>query len=304
MFDFRLKVFHVVAKRLSFTKAAEELFISQPAVSKHIREIEAHYHVGLFNRNGSKIKLTAAGATLLKHVERLRDVYADLNIDMASFSSQTSGVLRIGASTTVAQYFIPPFIASFHQQFPEVQVQLFTDNTEGIENLLSKNRIDMAIVEGDKKLAHFKYDCITKDEMVLCTRAGNPHFRKAYVDPTEIRTLPLILREPGSGSRDVLAKALKRVGITLSELHVEMELENNESIKSYLLNSNSLAFLSIHSIYKELKGNELRVLELDGVDITRCFYFVTPHGETGHLPELFLKHFKHPQTHTPRLYEE
>ncbi|MGO1597055.1 MAG: LysR substrate-binding domain-containing protein [Sphingobacterium sp.] len=292
MYDFRLKVFYIVAKRLSFTKAAEELYISQPAISKHIREIEGHYHLKLFDRNGNRIKLTTAGTTLLNRVERLWEIYDDIDRDLAVFSGQTTGCLRVGASTTVAQYFIPAFIASFRKLFPDVSVRLTTHNTEGIENMLNANRLDIGIVEGDTKLAHFKYDCVSKDEIVLCTRSANPHFRKTFIQPHELKALPLILREPGSGSRDVLSKALKNAGISLSQLQVEMELENTESIKSYLMNSDSLAFLSIHSIYKELKENELRVVELDGIDITRCFYFVTPHGEIGHLSNLFFKHLQ------------
>jgi DNA-binding transcriptional LysR family regulator len=112
MLEFRLKVFYTVAKRLNFTKAAMELYISQPAVTKHIKELEGIYKTSLFERSGNKkIVLTTAGETLLQYADQLLDVYRELEFDMNLLISQHSGVLRIGASTTIAQYIIPPVLA-------------------------------------------------------------------------------------------------------------------------------------------------------------------------------------------------
>ena len=102
MFDFRLQVFNTVAKRLNFTKAGEELFITQPAVTKHIQEIENHFKVKFFERNGTKIKLTPAGEVLLQHTDQLFALYQNLEFELNTFTQQSSGKLRIGASTTVA----------------------------------------------------------------------------------------------------------------------------------------------------------------------------------------------------------
>lgn len=289
MYDFRLKVFYVVAKRLNFTRAAEELFISQPAVSKHIHEIEEHYGIKLFDRNGTKIKLTKAGTILFGHVEKLTDIYRDIDMDIAAISSNSKGLLRIGASTTVAQYYLPKYIASFKERFPDIEIAMVSNNTEVIENLLIDNKIDLAIVEGQSKRQNLQYNCIAKDEIVLCTRTNNPNI-KPTIKPEDLKKLPMILREAGSGSLEVIANALKTKGINFSTLLKEIELQSTESIKTYLLHSNTFAFLSIHAIFSELKENELKVIDVKGLEIERCFYLAINQGDMHSLQELFYKH--------------
>jgi len=290
MFDFRLKVFYVVARRKNFTKAAEELFITQPAVSKHIHEIEAFYKTKLFERNGTKIKLTQAGTVLLKYAEELMNIYRNIDFDLSSLSKKVQGSFHIGASTTVAHYFLPVQLASFKRKFPEVKISMTSHNTEFIENLLSENKIDVAIVEGQSKRSYLKYTCLVKDKIVLCTNRNNPYINKPAISIQDLLKLSLVVREPGSGSLEVLIACLKKNGISMSQLNIEIELESTESIKAYLLNSNAVSFLSVHAISKELKNGELKTVEVKGLDIERCFYFVTQQGDTHHLQELFYKH--------------
>lgn len=289
MYDFRLKVFYIVAKRLNFTRAAEELFISQPAVSKHIHEIEEHYGVKLFDRNGTKIKLTKAGNVLYSHVEKLTDIYRDIDMDIAALSSNSKGLLRIGASTTVAQYYLPKYMASFKERFPDIEMTMVSNNTEVVENLLIENKIDLAIVEGQSKRQNLQYNCIAKDEIVLCTKASNQS-AKQVIKPEDLKKLPIILREPGSGSLEVIASALKTKNIQLSELQKEIEMQSTESIKTYLLHSDVYAFLSIHAIFRELKENELKIIDIKGLEIERSFYLAINHGDMHSLQELFFKH--------------
>lgn len=290
MFDFRLKVFHVVAKRLNFTRAAEELFITQPAVSKHIHEIEAHYKTKLFERNGTRIRLTPAGKLLLEYTEQLNNIYRNIEVELAALSESIRGELRIGASTTVAHYFLPGFLASFRQKYPDVKLSLTAHNTEYIENLLSDGRIDAGIVEGQSKRQHIRYSAVAKDEIVLCTRTDNPAAAQNQVELSELEKLPLVVREPGSGSLEVIVSALRKSGVNFWQLHVEIELENTESIKQYLLNSNAFAFLSVHSIFDRLKSGELKIIDLKGLEIERSFYFITQQGDNNSLPELFYRH--------------
>lgn len=290
MFDFRLKVFYITAKRLNFTKAAEELFISQPAVSKHIHELEQHYEIKLFLRDGSKIKLTQAGSILYAHAEKLMEAYRTLDFDMAALSVTIKGTLRLGASTTVAQYFIPKYMATFREKFPEISISLVSGNTEHIENMLSENKIDLGMVEGQPNHQNLKYSKIVKDEIVLCTRSKNKNALKLTVKPEELKTLPLILREAGSGSLDIIASRLKEKGIALCDLKKDMEFESTESIKSYLLNSDDYAFLSIHSIFKELRDNDLKIIDIKGLTFERYFYSVINQGDQNKLQRLFLDH--------------
>lgn len=289
MFDFRLKVFHTVAKRLNFTKAAEELFITQPAVTKHIQEIEAFYQCKLFERNGTKIKLTTAGITLLNYTENIFNTYRDIEFGLAALNENVKGSMKLGASTTVAQYVLPKYLAQFKQKFPDIHIELTDGNTEHIENLLTEDKIDLGIVEGQSKRQHIKYTPFIKDEIVLCTSITNKSVKKPIVTLLELQKLPLIVREQGSGSLEVIVAALKKVNIKFSRLNIEMVLESSESIKSYLPHSNAFAFLSFHSIFKELKNNELKIVDVKDLGIERYFYFITQQGGTHHLKELFLK---------------
>jgi LysR family transcriptional regulator, transcriptional activator of the cysJI operon len=293
MFDFRLQVFQTVAKRLNFTRAAAELYITQPAVSKHIQELEHQFKVKLFDRNGSRIKLTNAGEILLRHAEQLFAIYRNLEFEMNNLTLQHSGRLRIGASTTVAQYVLPPVLAAFHEKFPEVLISLVTNNTEQTEHSLNKNEIDLGIIEGRSKNTSIKYTEFIKDKIVLVTTVKNPLAKKESIQLKDLKNIPVLLREAGSGTLEVIGHELKHAGIDMRDLNVEMELSSTESIKSYLAHSNAMSFLSIHSILNELRTNEFRIIDIKGLSIERYFYFIQQHGQSDALPELFMKFARH-----------
>lgn len=293
MFDFRLQVFHTVARRLNFTKAAEELYITQPAVTKHIHEIESNFKVKLFDRNGTRIKLTAAGNTLLQFTEELFTVYRNLEFEMNAYTQTHSGKLTIGASTTVAQYVLPSVLADFHKKFKDIKINLVIKNTEQIEQALQNKEIDLGIIEGQSKKTIIKYTEFLKDEIVLVCNTNNPITKKKILLPEELKKVPLLLREPGSGTLEVIAHALKPLGIKISQLQNEMQLGSTESMKLYLLHSNCMAFLSIHSILKELKQKEFCKIEVKGLKIERFFYFIQLQGQPAALPELFMKFARH-----------
>jgi DNA-binding transcriptional LysR family regulator len=296
MLDFRMQVFYTVAKRLNFTRAAAELFISQPAVTKHIKELEGQFAVSLFERSGNKkIILTDAGQLLLRYVEQLQDIYRELDYDMSLLHQQQGGILRLGASTTVAQYLIPSVLAQFHKKFKEVKVQLRTGNTEDMEHALLNKDIEVGIVEGIFRNPLLKYEEYVKDELVLVCAATNKTFKKETLKPGEITHYPLLLREHGSGTLDVIAEALKPFNIKLSDLKIEMQLGSTEAIKAYLLHSECLAFISIHAVLKEIKNNELRIIDVKDLSITRTFYFIQPHGQVSSLAELFIRFMRNKQ---------
>ena len=287
--DFRLKVFYTVANRLSFTKASNELFITQPAVSKHIQELEEYYKIKLFNRNSSKITLTVAGEVLLKHTKNIFEVYRDIDFDMNTLISQRSGLLRIGASTTISQYIIPPLLARFHQKLQDIKVSLLNGNTEQIENALLQQEIEIGIVEGQSKNKSIKYTEFLKDELVLVCKSSNPLVNLNEITQEALKKMRFLMREQGSGTLEVIEFALKPFNIKVSEIQIEMQLGSTESIKSYLMNSDCVAFISIHAIQKELQNNELAILDITDLTIERFFYIITLQGKTDSLSDLFIQ---------------
>ncbi len=293
MFDFRLRVFYTVAKRLNFTKAAEELCITQPAVSKHIQEIESYYKVRLFERNGNKIHLTKAGGVLLHYCNQIFGLYGSLEFDLNALTEIFKGKLRIGASTTIAQYVLPPLLADFHKRYEDIQVSLTISNTEQIEQALNNNSIDFGIVEGQAKNTLFKYTEFIQDEIVPVVAANHALAIQKEISIDQLLSTPLLLREPGSGTLEVIAHALKPHNIKLSDLKCEMQLGSTESIKSYLLHSDCMAFLSIHSILEELKNNKLQIVDVKDLNLDRAFHFIQLHGETEGLPDVFIEFARH-----------
>jgi len=287
--DFRLKVFYTVALRLNFTKAAQELYISQPAVSKHIQELEETYKTKLFERNGSKIALTPAGEILLKHTKNIFEIYREIDFDMSSFINERQGLLRLGASTTISQYIISPVLARFHQKQKDIKVNLLNGNTEQIENALINKEIEIGIVEGQSKNQSIKYIPFLKDELVLVCNTKSPLVKQNKILLEDLKSMKFVTREPGSGTLEVIEFALKQVDIKITDLQFEMQLGSTESIKSYLLNSDCFAFMSIHAVGKELKNNELIVLDVENLSIERYFYIITLLGKSDPLSELFVQ---------------
>jgi len=287
--DFRLKVFYTVALRLNFTKAATELYITQPAVSKHIQELEETYKTKLFERNGSKIALTPAGKILLKYTKSIFDIYREIDFEMSSFNKERQGLLRLGASTTISQYIISPVLASFHQKQKDIKVNLLNGNTEQIENALINKEIEIGIVEGQSKNQSIKYIPFLKDELVLVCSSKNPLVQQNEISVNDLKSMKFITRERGSGTLEVIEFALKKANLQLADLHIEMQLGSTESIKSYLLNSDCFAFMSIHAVSKELKNKELIVLDIEKLAIERYFYIITLQGKSDSLSELFIQ---------------
>lgn len=290
MSDFRLEVFYTVAKRLSFTRAAASLFITQPAVTKHIYELEQQYENKLFERKGNKIRLTRAGEILLGHTELLFDIYRNIDFDMNALVHKKEGILHLGASTTIAQYVIAPMLAAFRQKFAAIQLNLINGNTEQIEKALLEKEIEMGIVEGRSKHQEISYTEFIKDEIVLVCGKDHPLAGRTALHPEMLRSASFVIREQGSGTLEVIDYALKEVGMRLSDLKIEIQLGSTESIKSYLMHSDCLAFISIHAISNELHSGALRVIDVSGMAIIRNFYFIHLQGKPDGLSEVFLRY--------------
>jgi DNA-binding transcriptional LysR family regulator len=287
IFDFRLKVFHLVAQRLSFTRASAELFITQPAVTKHIKELEHQLNVQLFKRNGNNISLTNAGKVLLRYTEKIFQTYAELETELAQLSNIEAGTLHIGASTTVAQTILPRLLALFKKTYPAVTFTFTQGNTDFITQQVLAEKVDIAIVEGAAHYPQIAYAPFAKDEIVLVTRAGNQLSKNPEISPKKLTAIPLVLREAGSGTLDVIFNALSAAQINPKDLQVEIQLESSIAIKEYLLYSETATFLSIQSVVSELKYNELTIIDIKGLQIFRTFEFIQLQGKYTNLTELF-----------------
>jgi DNA-binding transcriptional LysR family regulator len=289
IFDFRLKVFHTVAEKLSFTKAASELFISQPAVTKHIHELEQQLATALFKRNGNNISLTPAGDILHRYSQKIFDTYMALEAELAQLGDVSGGRLRIGASTTIAQNILPRILALFKKTYPAISFTFVQGNTDSITLQLIAEKLDIALVEGNSHFPQVAYEPFLKDEIVLVARANS---KLAEIEPCQLTDIPLVLREHGSGTLEVVFKALTQAKVNTKDLIVETHFQSSGSIKQYLLHAEVAAFLSIQSVLKELKYNELSIIDIKDLDIFRTFQFIQLHGNNSKLVELFKRFCK------------
>lgn len=288
MFDYRLKVFYTVADRLSFTKAANELNISQPAVTKHIKEIENQLHTKLFDRKGTSIQLTESGKILLVYAEKNRQLFRDLEFAISQLNNHEKGKLKIGASTTIAQYILPEILAKFNAYYKDINIELVTHNSEDISTLLKNGKIDLGIVEGKSKSSYFNYQKFKRDEVVLVCKADHPWVHKNF-KIKDLYDIALVMREQGSGTQEFIHNQLKKSGIEVQKLNIIMQLGSSESIKNYLRHSQAMAFLSINTILSELKNNQLSIIDIKNFTIERDFSFITLKGEQSELIDLFIK---------------
>ena len=274
--DHKLKVFKAVALSKSFTKAAENLFMSQPAVSRTIKTLEQEYEKAFFLRQGNSIELTDDGHIFLNYAEKLLELYAEMANELSVESGTLPSRLQLGASTTIGQYVIPKIAASLQKDHADFRFELLCGNTEKIQNLILNRQLDFGIVEGENHNTRLHYEPFVKDELVLVTNPGNHKALQDIVSPAQLQKFSFVERENGSGTRQVIENALKKSGV--QPLNIRAILGSTESIKSYLRHSDHFAFLSVHSIDEELLDGQLRIIEVENLTIERRFYFVSRQG--------------------------
>ena len=195
--DFRLRVFRTAAEKLSFTRAASELFITQPAVTKHVGELERQLGVALFLRRGGTISLTPEGERLLGYARRILSLYGELNEAFAPDGAVPGGEIALGASTTLSQYVLPAVLSRFRKRYADIRVTVADGNTERIERLVADERIDVGLIEGQAARPSLRYETFMQDELVLVTSAGNRALGRDGMCAADLTSVPLVIRETG-----------------------------------------------------------------------------------------------------------
>ncbi len=276
--DYRLHVFRVVAEKLNFTRAAAALHISQPAVTQHIKQLEEHYGRSLFVRAPGGITLTPAGHALLDHTIQVEELHRDVEQRLQAGQSLVSGSLKLGASTTIAQYLLPRWLGRFQQAYPRVELSLRMGNTEEVAATLLARRIDLGLIEGPSGRRELKIERFAEDEIVPVVSPDHPLAKKTRVTPAELAATPCVLREPGSGTRQVVDLALKRAGIDSRKLTVVLESDSSETIKGLVETGVGVGFLSRLALRHELARGCLTVLSVPGLRLTRPLHVLYPQG--------------------------
>jgi DNA-binding transcriptional LysR family regulator len=288
--NFRLVVFRAVTEQLSFRKAAEELYLTQPAVSLQIKALEEDLGVQLFDRTGTQIALTEAGQILLTHSQQASALFSQAEEKIAALSGNHAGELALGASTTIAQYVLPRLLGGFSRAHPRVHLTLISGNTERIVVAVEKQKIALGLIEGPPRSRDVKTEPFLVDELVMIVPAAHEWAELKSIRVSAIAAAPLLMRERGSGTRRVVEMALERQGVKLNSLRIVMELDSTEAIKSAVEAGLGIGFVSRWAIAKDLRlDNSFKVVEVDGLRIKREFMLTYA---TGPLPQGLVQEFR------------
>ncbi|MDQ5878081.1 MAG: hypothetical protein QG638_813 [Pseudomonadota bacterium] len=263
MADRRLQVFHAVARYLSFTKAAESLFKTQPAVTFQIKQLEEQFNTRLFERGHGKITLTPAGEIVFEYAEKILNLSSEMETRIGEMTGKMCGPLMVGASTTIAEFMLPRILGEFNSLYPQVRTRLTVANSESIENRIAEHTLDVGLVEVQTKNPNLLSEVCCDDELqVICT-PDYPLNGMRSVTPKLLLDYEFISREPGSGTREVSDTYFREAGVSPERLKTLMELGSLEALKGVVGTGLGFAIVSRASVGKELQLGGLVAIPLD-----------------------------------------
>ena len=277
MENFRLKVFRVVAAHLNFSRSAEELLLSQPAVTLQIRALEEEMGVPLFDRKGGQITLTPGGLALLPYALKLKDVSDEALAAVTLASGMQAGCLALGASQTIGQYLLPNFVAGFLRDNPRANITAMSGNSDQMLEALIAHKIQLALIEGPALRKDVHVEPFMEDRIVLAVPASH-EWAETEIEVDMLRNAPLLMREFGSGSRRVIENALSKCGIRRKDLHVRMELDSTEGLLSAVESGLGVTFVSQWAARNHVALNTIKLVHVHDLKLSRKFSLAYPTG--------------------------
>jgi DNA-binding transcriptional LysR family regulator len=273
MADRRLQVFYTVARLLSFTKAAETLHMTQPAVTFQVRQLEDYFNTRLFDRTHNRVTLTEIGRKTYEYAERIFELYTEMEDAVKEMTGDVSGALTIGASTTIAEYMLPGLLRSYRDKHPSVNLRLKVSNSEGIISMVENSMIDLGIVESPVTNKNLLVEVCRVDQLVAVIPPNHPIAQRDTITMEELIQYPFICREEGSGTREVIIEYMTKMGLDRNGLNVCLELGSPESIKGAVEAGLGISILSHATIAKEISLGTLTYTQL-APPLKRQFAFV------------------------------
>jgi DNA-binding transcriptional LysR family regulator len=264
-----LETFAAAAERSSFTAAARELQLTQAAVSQRIQQLEKELGTSLFERRGGRVLLSEAGQRLYAYAQRILGLHEEARRAVTGQRAQLRGELVLAASSVPGEHLLPTLLADLRKKHPHLHVRLTVADTKVVLDLVENGQAHLGFVGGKSDSPHLEYRCFACDTLVLVVPGKHAWARKRSVPLEQVLAQPLILREPGSGSRWCFEQALRHIGRTPGELQVALEVGSNEGIKEAVQRGLGLAILSRHAIAQELRSGRLRALTIAGLPLAR-----------------------------------
>ena len=266
-----LAIFTTVAATGSLTASARKLHVSQPALSRELKAFEQRLGVTLFERHAKGMRLTQAGEVLNRYAVRLFELERTAEAAMQEIAGALRGRLTLGASNTIGTYVLPPLLATFRRQRPHVEISLFVGNTEQVSQGVDDRRFMLGFIEGPLHLQGLRSTVFQHDEIMPVAAPDHPLFARKALKPEDLSGEPLLMREHGSGTRELIAAALQRQNITPGET---MEFGNTEALKRAAVHGGGIAWLPRICMLNELADGSLRTLPVRELTITRPLMMV------------------------------
>jgi DNA-binding transcriptional LysR family regulator len=294
MENFRLRVFRAVAEHRNFRLAAEELRLTQPAITQQIKALEAELNTALFHRTAGKVTLTAAGEALLPFAEKLAALANEALEAVAATSGHTAGAITIAASQTIGQYLLPRLLAAFLAKHPQVQVNLLSGNTQDSLEALASHRAHIALIEGPALRQDVRIEPFMEDHMVLIVPSTHDWAGKT-IALEQLPKAALLTRELGSGSRRIVEQALEAAGLALRDLPIRMTFDSTEALLSAVEAGLGIAFVSRWAVRSQLALGTLSIATVRDLKLARSFSLAThtgpePTGVAGAFRRFVLDH--------------
>lgn len=278
----KLRVFYEVATKLNMTEVANQLFISQPAISQTIRELENDFGIQFFDRIGKKLYLTHEGDVFLTYARRILNLYDDCFKTLKETNELKNGKLRIGASTTIGIYILPEIIGKFYKEHKDIEVSIVIENTKIIADMILKNQLDFAFVEGPVFTEEIIKEFFCNDELVFITPPHHPWAACDEIELKQIENSKIIMREQGSGTREVFEEALKEFDVNFA---LKFELGNTEAIKKAVEADLGVSCISLRCVDKEAEDGVIVVKRIKELKIMREFHLI--YHKDKYLSKLF-----------------
>ncbi len=294
MDDHKLKVFCIVAETKSFSRASEIIRLTQPAVSLQIQALEEMYGTKLFNRSGCIITLTKAGEMLYKYAKEINALYASAEKEIGDVTGLVKGVISVGASSTIGNYILPAVVADFKRKYQKVGVHIHVGNTKHVVEFLNAGNVDVGIVEGEINKQKLIMEKLIPDEMVLIMPPFHHWAKKPNISIMELTKEPLIFREEGSGTRQMIEKYLSKHGISQQNLKISLVMGSTESIKGAVEEGLGISIVSMWAAKKEVRYGSLKTATFKEDKLVRDFSLIYRKSkkEPSHPLENFLTFLK------------
>lgn len=273
MLDFRLETFLELCNTKNYTNAAKKLCITQPAVTQHIKYIESKYNLKLFTYIGKNLILTKSGEEFLNNILQLKTLSNSIENNINSINTNNKSI-SFGATRTIGEFFIPPIVKKYIKEFPSANLSVLVENTSTLLNMLKNGGIEFALIEGHFNKSDYETYLISKEDFVIVLSPDNPLSKKNNLKINDLFTQNLVIREKGSGSREIFELWLYEHGYSYNDFSHFIELGNINLIKDIVKNNLGISLMYKKAIENELDSNELTFIEIDKLNLSYEFNFI------------------------------